>query len=264
MDKSVFEFDSYKPVMVAYLKKRRGALSRAAEAMNCQRSYLSRVMNSKMHLTPDQAFILGQHLQLLDDEKKYFQLLVEYDRAADRNYRQFVAAEIKSLKQKHESLSEIIKKPQTIEASEAVYFSAWYWTALHFLTSSPEFQTPKDLAKKLELPITFVHSCLDQLNSWGFVKHQNGRYEFAKGEFHLPKGSPFVHMHHQNWRARAILDSQLPTNENIHFTNFQVASRGDIEKIKSLALEFIRNCNQRLGPSKSEDGVAITLDIFKI
>jgi plasmid maintenance system antidote protein VapI/biotin operon repressor len=264
--KDVFQFTTYKAIMKTHLRGslHRGALSRAAEAMNCQRSYLSRVMNSKMQLTLDQTFTLCQHLKFSNDEREYFQTLVEYERAADRSYRDFLHTKIQTLKRKHESISEIVNKPKLVTQNEAIYFSAWYWSAIHFLSSVPEFQTVQKLSEKLTLPKETVLDCLRKLRDWGYVDHQGDHWRYSGGEFHLPKQSPFVAMSHQNWRSRAVIDSQNLSNENIHYTNIQTASLEDIAQLKELALEFIKECNRRLGPSTPEDGIVITLDLFKL
>src|SRR5260221_8025 len=110
---SVFESSSYKQIMKTRLRGagNRGALSRAAEAMNCQRSYLSRVMNSKMQLTMDQVFALGRYLKFSSEETEYFQTLVEFERASERSYKEFLQKKIRELKIKHESISEIVNRP---------------------------------------------------------------------------------------------------------------------------------------------------------
>lgn len=263
---SIFSATSYKQIMKRLLRggQNRGALSRAAEAMGCQRSYLSRVMNSKMQLTMDQVFMLSHHLKFTPEEREYFQVLVEHERAVIPAYRNYLQNKISELRKRHESISEIVKKPEVQIQTEAFYFSSWWWSAIHFLTSTPHFKTPQKLSEKLGLPAPLVQQCLEQLREWGFVKVQNGIWDYVGGEFHLSKQNPLVAVHHQNWRSRAVIDSQLPGNDNIHYTNVQTASLEDIERLKNLALEFIRECNHLLGPSKAEDGVVITLDVFKL
>src|SRR5262249_5652285 len=111
-EKGVFEFSSYKSALHYFLrgKNKRGTLSRAAEALNCQRSYLSRVINSEIHLTPDQGFLFAKFRKFTADESEYFQTLVEYERASDRSYKEEIQSKLIRLKRKHESLSERIVK----------------------------------------------------------------------------------------------------------------------------------------------------------
>src|SRR4051812_14315407 len=100
MDRAVYTYSSYKPLMADRLngEGRRGQLSRAAEALNCQRSYLSRVINSNLHLTPDHAFQLARFWLLNADETDYFTLLVDYDRAGTPEFRQALKGKLAALK----------------------------------------------------------------------------------------------------------------------------------------------------------------------
>jgi plasmid maintenance system antidote protein VapI len=87
-------------------KTQRGQLSRAAEALNCQRSYLSRVISESLQLTPDHAFKLARFWRLTSDEREYFQTMVDYERAGDPEYRAHLKQRLLEVKRKHESIQE--------------------------------------------------------------------------------------------------------------------------------------------------------------
>ncbi|MGZ6289021.1 MAG: DUF4423 domain-containing protein, partial [Bdellovibrionota bacterium] len=202
---NVFIHSSYKELMKAHLRgaEKRGVLSRAAEALNCQRSFLSRVMNSKVHLTPDLAYKLAIFFQFNASEREYFQNLVELERAGDPAYRAHIEARLRDMRSAHESLGERSKRPQATSTHDLTYFSSWLWTAIHFLTSIPSYQTRESIARRLGLPSRVVGQYLESLAAWGFVKHTDDRWEYVGGEFHITKDSPLVVLHHQNWRQRA-------------------------------------------------------------
>jgi hypothetical protein len=109
-----------------------------------------------------------------------------------------------------------------------------------------------------------VIECLETLQKWGFVKHAGNRWTYTAGEFHLPKESPFVLMHHLNWRTRAALDAQRPSSDSIHFTTVQTLSKKDITKLKELILQFVENCNGILQPSEPEEAIALACDFFPL
>lgn len=267
MKSSVFSFKSYKSVMAEWLtgKEQRGQLSRAAEFMNCQRSFLSRVITEEMHLTPDQAFKLVKFWKLGHDEAEYFQLLVSFERAGDPEYRESLKLKVADLKKKYESIQERTqRKNLTIESLHTHYFSNWVWTALHFLVAVPEYQTAEALADRLGLKKDIVLMYLKQLEAQGLVVQVKNKWNYRSGEFHVPKDSPLVVLHHQNWRGRAVLDSQEFNNSSVHFTGVLTMSRSDIEKVKSLLLDFISEANRIAAPSSPEDAVALTCDLFKI
>lgn len=266
MEKSVFHFASYKSAMKHYFRAKgtRGLLSRAAEGIQCQRSYLSRVMDTKVHLTPDQAFALAQFLRLGPSEREYFQTLNEWERAGLPAYRETLHAKLRRLKAAHESIAERMQRPQPKTDFELTYFSGWQWCAIHLLTSLPTRQSPEAIAQRLSLPPALVQTHLEKLQEWGLVRKAVAGWEYASGEAHLPKDSPLALMHNQNWRTRAVLSSQSPNEFNVHFTNVQTISRADAELVKERLLQFISECNSTMGPSDPEVPVAFTCDFFRI
>jgi hypothetical protein len=71
-------------------------------------------------------------------------------------------------------------------------------------------------------------------------------------------------MHHANWRQRALLKTQIPQSETIHYTALHTLSRKDIVKLKTLANQFIQESRDLVRPSKEEELVCITLDLFTV
>lgn len=265
--KSIFEFSTYKPFLVYKLssKDQRGQLSRAAEAIQTQRSYLSRVISEELHLTPDHAFKLARFWKMPVDEREYFRTLVDLDRAADPEFRAYLKQRALDMKSKHDSIQERAARTEfSIDNFQLGYFSTWLWSAIHFLTSIPEFQTEDALADRLGVKRVQLLFYLEQLKAQGFVEKIGGRWVYKGGEFHAPKNSPLVVLHHQNWRHRAILDAQDFGSANLHFTSVQTLSKDDFERIKALLLDFISDASSIAGPSKPEEGVALTCDFFKI
>ncbi len=265
--KSVFEFHTYKPYLAYKLssKEHRGQLSRAAEAIQTQRSYLSRVISEELQLTPDHAFKLSRFWKLTAAEREYFCLLVDFDRAADPEFRSHLKQRAQELKAKHDSVQERAARTSfSVDTFQLGYFSSWIWTALHFLTSIPEFQTEEALSDRLGLKREQLRFYLEQLAAQNFIEHKGGRWIYKGGEYHAPKNSPLVLLHHQNWRQRATLDAQDYSNSSIHFTAVQTVSKQDAERIKALLLEFISESSAIAGPSQPEEGIVLTCDLFKV
>lgn len=265
-ESGIFGYSTYKSVMKAYLRKagQRGALSRAAEALQCQRSFLSRIMNSEMQLTPDLAYKLCMHWRLSLAEREYFQTLVEIERAGDPSYRTYLREKIKAMKEAHESLTDRSKRPPPTGSHDTLYFSGWHWTAIHFLTSIREFQSSDTIAARLHLPKAFVIDCLEQLKSWGFVDKIGNNWEYKGGEYHLPKDSPLVILHHQNWRQKAVMDSQAMHADSIHFSSVHTVSRANLPILRERLLKFISETNDLLKSSPEEDCVVLLCDLFKL
>lgn len=264
-DLSVFSFTNYKKYLSARLKNSWGLITKLAEAAGCQRAYLSRVLNSHVQLTPDHAYNICIFFELNPSETDYFVALVECERAGTKTYREFMEKKVKELRREHQNLSSRLQRQNiSVGEKEASYYSSWYWSAIHILVSIGEFQNPETISKRLQLPISLVRSTLETLARYGLVKYERGRWVHSSGDLHLPRNSPFVAYHHNNWRARAVSDAQMQNKDNIHFTIVQAMSREAMEEIKELILDFIDESAKVAGPSQSEEILCTNLDFFTV
>lgn len=263
----IYSFNSYRALLSHFLlgNKQRGQLSRAAEHLNCQRSYLSRVIKGDAHLTLDQAYLLSQFWKFTNDERDYFSSLVEYDRAGVHEYKTFLKKRLDEMKKKHETIQERTQRQSyVVDNMQINYFSSWISCALQFLTMIPQFQNVEALADRLSLKKEIVSFYLDELQKLDFVEFKNNKWINKSSNLHIPKESPLVQLHHNNWRGRAQLDSQNINTDHIHFTGVYTLSFDDYHRIKEMLLAFISDANKIIGPSQCEEGVVLLCDFFKI
>ncbi|MFZ3228773.1 MAG: TIGR02147 family protein [Pseudobdellovibrio sp.] len=268
MQRLIYSFDDYKTYLKATLEQAEaswGAISRMADAAGCQRSYLSRCLNAEIHLTLDHAYSIAQFLKLSESEEDYFMNLVEKDRAATATYRQKIIQKLNKIKQEQEDLERIAKRPRiALGEKEVFYYSSWLATALHIIVSIPKFQNVKSIAEHLQIDSNSVEMCLTQLEEMGLVKKDQKKWTFNSSELHVPKNSPLVHMHHNNWRQKAILDSQKANPESIHYTVVQSLDKKAYDEIKARTLKMISEITKIAGPSPSEELICFTCDFFKV
>lgn len=265
--KTVFNFSSYKSFMASLLsgERNRGQLSRAAEYLNCQRSHLSRVMNAELQLTPDHAYLLTKYWNLTELERNYFLAKVEYERAASLELKSYLQNRIQGLKAEYQKIGQRTKR-ESLEMNDLPlsYFSSWLKSALHFLTSIPEFQTLEALQGRVGVKRAVLLKYLEELHDLGYIEKQGQRWVYKSGEFHIPKDSPMLQLHHQNWRNRALLDAQDSSGSGVHYTGVQTLSHTDFEKLKELLLGFLSEVSQISGPSRPEECVVLNVDLFPV
>ncbi len=264
---SLFNYTDYRNYLADRLKSEQawGAISKLAEAAGCQRSYLSRVLHSHVHLTADQAIGVAEHWQMSDSEKEYFLLLLDLARASRPSLKKFIEKKLTQIRRDHENLSKRLERtPLEMGEKERTYYSAWFWGAVHILTSIPEFQTSRAIAERLSMPLIMVREVLTQLEKFGLVRKDKDRYIHASGSLHINKTSPLVSMHHSNWRMRAIQMSQMPNQENIHYTVVQSMDPKAFQHIKDRILELIDEAAAIADPAPSEEAFCMTCDFFKV
>lgn len=268
MTTDIFSFTDYR----SYLKDAAesfettwGVWTKFAKAAGCQTPYLSQVMKEKAHLTADHVIGLAEFLRLNEDETEFFFLLLDLGRAGTPKLRKHLSARMAKIRKARENLSERLKKPRfETQQTESLYYSAWFWSAMHVIVSIPEFQTTAAIANRLMLPVDFIHNALEKLEELGIVNRDGEKWKHGAADIHVPKNSPMVSVHHQNWRQRAVADSMLPMHDGVHYTAVYSISRTDFEKLKARMLEMIEYSRVLIGPSKEEELIAFTCDIFRV
>ncbi len=264
---SVFQFKTYKSFLENLLTnpENRGLMSQICRKIDCQRSYLSRVLNTKLQLTPDYAFKISQALRLKPEEQEYFLLLVDWDRCQDTGLRQYLQVRLNKLKSEQSEVRDKVQRPQPKQGiDETLYFSAWYWSAIHLWCSLPGSHTVASVSRKFSLPESVTETCLETLTAAGFLERTIKGYKYLTGAMHVDRRSPLAHWNHLNWRQRALLDAQTPSESSLHFTNLQTMTRVDFNRIRNLILELIEKSERIAGPSAPEELVAVCLDAFVI
>lgn len=263
----IFGFKDYK----AFIKHRIdedenqwGLMTKLAKAAGCQRPYLSRVLSDEVHLTASQIFGLAKYWNLSDEERDYFLGLLEIEKAGSMDYREHLKKKLSEAKKNHENISQLVNRKMAAETGrDLIYYSAWYWTAIHVMVSIPEFQSESKIAEKLNLSIVQVRAVLQELESWGAVQDDGRKWTFKSREQHISKDSPLVSFHHNNWRQQAVLSSQTRRPGSVHYTVVQSVSKSDYEKMKQMVLDLIQKTSAIAGPSKEEQLVCLAFDFFE-
>lgn len=261
-----FDYDDYKDYVrarIASEKNSWGLVRRMAEAVGCQRSYLSQVLTSHVHLTKDQAYGLCEFWELDSGEMEYFMTLVELDRAAKVQYRRFLENRLRALKREDEDLSKKIKKNRVASpADEGLYYSSWLYSAAHIISGVPEYQDTRSMALRLGVPEPVLKSVLEKLEQLRFVKREGKKWVFTGEGVHVPRSSAWVSMHHGNWRQRAVLDAQADHPTSLHYTMVQSMTPEVHQKIKRDILALIEKANRIALPSDPKEVYAFCCDLF--
>ena len=266
MQHSPFAYSDYKEFLRKCLEEGAwGEVSRWAKSAGCQRSYLSRVLHEHVQLTPDQAYGLAQGLGLVGDEREYFLLLVDHARAGSKALVGHLEGRLAELRRRQEDLSQRLKREVRGDpgGAELAYYSSWLPMAAHLLTSIPEFQSETNLAARLGVRRERVQAMLQELEVLGLVRREGALWKYVSGSIHIPKNSPLVSLHHNNWRQRAVLNAQDPGQDSVHYTMAQSMSRQAYDEIKHKLLLLIEESAAIGQAAKEEELVVVCCDLFR-
>lgn len=248
----------------------RGYQTRLAKVANIHTSYLSKVLGRSVHLTIDQALLMGEFWHLSQEEKEYLIILVSFSRAATLTLKNVLQKQIDTYKKNHEDLSKRIKNSKTLSSEkQSLYYSLWYYSAIHMLIMIPEFQTVEKISLRLQINSSVVLESLSFLQEMGLVLKDGPRWKAIENNLHLSNSEIFSNLYHANWRQRTAFHllnnlTNMVQKEELHFSSLYAISKNDFSQIKSQFLDLIEKSRAVAQKSPEEDVYFFSIDAFKI
>lgn len=266
LEADIFEFRDYKAYLLAVLERSpRGTRKAMANAAQCQTAYISHVLNGQAHLSLEQAEALSRFVGHGRKEARFFLLLVEFTRAGTASLRKLLSEQLDDMRGANLSIKERVGVKETLSREDqATYYSAWYYAAIHVLTTLPHARTKEAIARFLDLPLQKVAEIADFLLSVGLVESGENGFRIGKSQIHLEKDSPLISKHHANWRIQALRSLDHARAEDLHFSSVFTISKTDREKIRTILVQSLESSVNLIKTSKEERICAMTLDFFDL
>jgi hypothetical protein len=89
-------------------------------------------------------------------------------------------------------------------------------------------------------------------------------FKYTQTKIHLSRESDFIQRHHINWRSQALQSVEKNLPEDLHDSLTFAISKEDKNRIREILIQAIEKSRQIIGPSPSEELVALTIDLFDI
>ena len=267
VEKTVFEYPDYKRYLLDWTEEKgRGEKSRIAQALRCHMAYISQVLNGAADLSLEQAESLNAYLGHSDEESDFFLLLVLYGRAGTASLREYHSRKIARTLEERRNLKNRLKFKKTLPIEDqAIYFSAWYYSAIHLLLQIPEFQTKEKISFYLKLPLNQVTQVLEFLESIGLATQSHGKYKTGEVSIHLASDSPMIARHHSNWRMRTIQAIDRNDPAELHYSSVVSIAKKDAAQAHAIMTRAIEQVRTLVRESAPEDSLfCYCLDLFEV
>jgi uncharacterized protein (TIGR02147 family) len=262
----IFQYDHYKNFLKDFIKtntQKRGFKAYLALSAGCERSYFSQVLNSKAHFTPDHAFHLSNALEMTEQERDYWILLVEFGKTSTNTYRQFLLKKIKTQQIASQDMKNKFNNPPRLsEQAEILYFSKWYMVAIHLLCGVIQRDQINKIKIKLNLPQKIIQESINELVGLNLLIKKGSLWKPTKDVLYVHKSSPLCDIHHINWRQQAICDVQKKQEDSLHLTAVHSLSKDDFSKVRQTLLLGIQNSMELSKNSKEEVLACLNIDYF--
>ena len=150
---SIFEYDDYKKFILNWIEQSanggRGLRKALAEAVGCQTPFITHVLTSNYHFSPEQAEACARWMGLGERAIEYFVLLVLRQRSGSKTLERLFAKQIAKRKEQHTVLKKRVGVTESLNLEDQTrYYSNWLFAAVHLAILNPELNTAEALQAK--------------------------------------------------------------------------------------------------------------------
>lgn len=266
--KSIFEFKHYREFLKDALPtdgEHRGSRNRLAEALGCQKGFVSQVLSGRSHFSLEHGPQIARFLDLSEDEKEYFLLLLHRGRAGSHELEKFYDRKLKERLELRTEIKERLRsKSDLTELEQAEYYSSWIYTAIHMCLMIPELRTKQAIAAYLGAPQSKISKVLEFFYRVGLAKEVGGGIIAGPARIHLPSQSPLISRHHTNWRMQAIASLDGTKDQDLHYSLVMSISEEAAIEIRELLLNSIQMIEPVLKSAEDKTVYALNLDLFSV
>ena len=264
---SVYKFINYKEYLEVCLAdiSKRGQKSALADALCCQSSYISRILNGDAHFSPEQASLAAKFFELDPDEANFFLLLVLKARSGSTALTEILNNQIGKIHEDRLKMKNRLVLEETVgRPAHDTYYSAWYYTAIHMALRIPDLKTSDSISKYLKLSPKIVDEVLTFFVKNNIAKKNESGFELLVAVNHLDDESPLKKSHHRNWRLKTIEDMGGAENRSVHYSSVASLSKSDARVIKEIFLDAIEKSRASIKESPDETLICYACDVFEL
>jgi uncharacterized protein (TIGR02147 family) len=265
---SLFDFNDYRKFLTFWIESQEnhgyGIKGKIASALNISSTLVSLVLKGDKSFSADQMSHLCDFMGLSELESDYLHLLLELDRAATQKYKVKLNKKILQLQNQSKKISSRVQKSKELtDEQKAIYYSSWLYTGIRNLSAIDKLKTKDAIANHLNLDASVVNQVVRFLLDNGLCKEEQGKIVEGPVSVFIPKESPFINKHHQNWRMQSIQKMEYRRESDLFFSAPMSLSKEAFDKIRKLLPDVVQQVSKIVGPSKSESAACLNIDFFE-
>lgn len=253
-----------KDKLASFPKSGYGQAKRLAEYVGVSTAFISQVLSSTRHLGSEQNFLVTEFLGFSELETRYFLKLIEWEKSGNHKHKKWLRKSLEAIREESKKITNRIQFQKVLSDEEkALFYSDWYYSAIR-MHCSIQPRTLTELVDFLGLPLTVTSQAVQFLVRCGLIIQKDEHYDIGSMSTHVPADSPWVMLHHSNWRKKAIENVKLPGPVKIHFTSPMTLSVSDAEKIQSMIHKMLEDIGKVVDPSPPEQIMCLNVDWFRV
>jgi uncharacterized protein (TIGR02147 family) len=252
----IAEFKDYRAFLRSVLQERsaknpRYSLRAFSRDLKISSARLSEILAGKQGLSPQRAKILAELLELKDEDKNYFVLLVASQHARSSGQRQLTTARLNALHQQN------AYQVMSVDAFKII--SDWHHLAILELSACVDFRSDYSwIAERIAIPEAEVKMAVERMLSVGLLKKVESGFS-ANDEFtHVKNRAPSeaIRKFHEQVLQKA-LENLRP--DNVDQREFKTAvlafPRESLTEARSMIHGFMVQFDSHFNVQREKDSV---------
>lgn len=267
MKNSIFDYKHYRDYLKVKLSTTgtsRGIRTKLAEKTRTHPAFISKVLSGVNDLSPEHIPPTNELLAHTPEESHFFTLLVLQARAGTQELKKYYQAQIQEILKKRNEFLERVKIEGKIQPSDQVlYYSKWYYLAIHILVNIPKYQTREAIAQRLKLSLNTVSKATETLVKMGLIENKNGKFIIGSKRIHLEKDAPLITQLHTNARSHAVEKIAEGEDYDLHFSMGFTMSKKLFDEYRSRLLDLVTEFEKKFREDDPEDFFCLNIDLFR-
>jgi len=266
--KPVYEFAHYKDFLTSKVgprTNRSGLRLAMAQTLQCQPTYVSQVLYGSAHFSLEQAESLAEFLALTSDEKHFFLLLLQKNRAGTKRLEKYFGNQIEQILANRLVITKRMGgENQLTEDQRSVYYSSWQYICVHIALTIPALRTAASLSEHLGISKKRILEILDFLVKCNLARRAGDQFVTGVGEIRLGNSTHHILKHHAHWRTQAIESLEREGLSDLHYSAVVSLSQKDVVRLKEKMLEFLGEILGEIRKSEEEVLYCYLIDFFNM
>lgn len=270
---NIYNYTNYKSYIKDWVEAQKNlgmkvTYSSLADIARIQKTYLSKVINDlNVHLSQDQTFLISEYIGHNDNEKQYFELLLDYMRTDLIARKKDLKRKINELKSKELKPENHLKVNNLLPQEDFQEYSHYHldpWNQIiHMALTIPYFQkSPLKIASSLHMPEEEFTRRLQLLKKIGVISIDK-KISVLKDSLHLSRQSPSFWPWHKQISSSSHERSRLQNNEiDLNFSVTFTANEDVFNQIKVKFLSFMESCQSDVKSAPSEKLYQLNFDLI--
>lgn len=244
--------------------KGRGEVNKIANFLKVNPSLISQILSGSKDLTFEQAYKMTKYFGFDLRERDYFISLIQYARAGEFEYKEYLSKKIELLKIDALDLKSRVKSDHELSESEkTVYYSSYLYSAVRLFCSIGNGKSISQICDYFKIEREKASNIVNFLLSCFLVEKNNDLFLMTKKLIIIGRESPQNLTHHLNWRINSLKKIENIKQDDLVITFPISLDKESFVKIREELVETLKKIQIHVEKSNADELAFLNIDFFK-